>query len=209
MTIYTLYVKVHKITGLRYLGQTSKDPFKYVGSGIDWKKHLTLFGRHIDTILLLQTNNWEEIKFWGRHYSNLYRVLDAVDDFGDRIWANRILETGGGGSNDPQQRGQQIKDGFAAMGDDDVKRWRDNIKTSLNLPETKNKKQSSAKVAMNKPKTLMKLCDNTKYHFYHVSGIEECCTQRELRLKHNLRQGNIHNLISGRRKKHKGWIVKL
>jgi hypothetical protein len=37
MTIYYLYVKTHNITGLKYLGYTSrKNPHKYTGSGTRW-----------------------------------------------------------------------------------------------------------------------------------------------------------------------------
>jgi hypothetical protein len=98
MINYTLYVKVHRKTGLRYLGQTTKNPFNYNGSGIDWIKHLTRFGKDIETIILLQTQSWKELTYWGRYYSNLWHVTMAVDNFGNRIWANRIHETGGAGN---------------------------------------------------------------------------------------------------------------
>lgn len=96
MSIYTLYVKTHRKTGLRYLGQTSKDPFSYCGSGIDWKKHLREHGKDFDTIILYQSSNKQDINDQGRFYSTYYNVVNAVDDYGNKIWANRILETGGG-----------------------------------------------------------------------------------------------------------------
>jgi len=99
MIIYYLYIKTHKKTGLKYLGQTSKDPFKYKGSGIDWKQHLKLFGNDLDTEILLQTEYKEQRNHWGRYYSRLFNIVTAVDDFGSKIWANRIPETGGGGSH--------------------------------------------------------------------------------------------------------------
>ena len=34
-----LYIKESPL-GLKYLGKTEKDPFKYIGSGLYWKKHL-------------------------------------------------------------------------------------------------------------------------------------------------------------------------
>lgn len=51
MTIY-LYVKQHSITGLKYFGLTrNKNPFKYLGSGIDWKLHYNKFGKeYVKTI---------------------------------------------------------------------------------------------------------------------------------------------------------------
>ena len=41
-TVYHLYVKTHKKTGLKYLGQTKKDPFQYSGSGHRWTKHINI-----------------------------------------------------------------------------------------------------------------------------------------------------------------------
>ncbi len=99
MTIYKLYLKIHKKTGLRYLGQTkSDDPYLYKGSGVDWNKHLTEHGNIVETIILLETECRKEISVQGRYYSKLWRVTTAVDDYGNRIYANRIPETGGGDS---------------------------------------------------------------------------------------------------------------
>jgi hypothetical protein len=101
MNIYSLYVKVHKITGLRYLGQTKRDPIKYKGSGIDWTEHLLTHGEDVDTIILLQTTSATERNRTGRYYSTLWKVTTAMDDYGNKIWANRIPDTGGGGSSGP------------------------------------------------------------------------------------------------------------
>lgn len=62
MTIYTLYVKTHKITGLKYLGQTTKNPYTYKGSGIDWKKHICEYGNDLITEILYQGPDREEMK---------------------------------------------------------------------------------------------------------------------------------------------------
>lgn len=98
MTIYYLMIKTHNITGLKYLCQTSKqDPFTYCGSGKDWRIHLNKFGYTVRTEILAKCFSKEELNVQGRYYSNLYKVTTAVDDYGCRIWANRIPETGGGG----------------------------------------------------------------------------------------------------------------
>ena len=105
-TEYSLYVKTHTKTGLRYLGQTSKDPLKYPGSGKDWKTHIREFGNDVHTEVLLQTTDKSERNRIGRYYSTLWHVVTAVDDFGNKIWANRIPETGGG---DPEQSTESWK----------------------------------------------------------------------------------------------------
>jgi hypothetical protein len=106
MNIYTLYVKTHRKTGLKYLGQTSQDPFKYPGSGVDWKDHLKQFGKDIDTAILLQTTDKEERNRRGRYFSALWHVVTASDDFGNKLWANKIPETGGGpgGKQGPNEK---------------------------------------------------------------------------------------------------------
>lgn len=99
MNIYYLYIKTHKKTGLKYLGQTSKqNPYEYYGSGTDWKKHLNEFGYLVDTEILAKVTTKKELNQIGRYYSNFYKITTAVDNYGNRIWANRIPETGGGGS---------------------------------------------------------------------------------------------------------------
>ena len=57
MTIYYLYKKTHRKTGLQYLGQTKKNPFKYEGSGVDWTTHISEHGYDVDTEILLETTN--------------------------------------------------------------------------------------------------------------------------------------------------------
>ena len=88
MCIY-LYKKTHNKTGLQYLGKTEKDPFKYLGSGIDWKQHLKEHGTDITTEILKECQTKEELTVWGRYYSELWNVAESS------TWANRIPETGG------------------------------------------------------------------------------------------------------------------
>ena len=98
MTIYYLYVKTHKKTGLKYLGKTtSKYPHTYKGSGRYWKSHINKHGYDVDTVILKECKTNEELKYWGVHYSNLWNVVDAVDENNKKIWANLKLEEGDGG----------------------------------------------------------------------------------------------------------------
>lgn len=96
MSIYYLYVKIHRKTGLRYLGQTKQNPFKYPGSGTDWVTHLEKHGYDVDTEIILETTSKSERNRAGRYYSKIWKILTAVDDYGNKIWANRIIESGGG-----------------------------------------------------------------------------------------------------------------
>ena len=97
MTIY-LMVKTHRKTGLKYLCKTTRNPFTYKGSGVDWRKHLKIHGTEHDTEVIMECSNQNELYYWGSYYSKLWNVVGAMDDFGNKIWANRIPETGGGGT---------------------------------------------------------------------------------------------------------------
>jgi hypothetical protein len=101
MDIYSLYVKTHRITGLKYFGQTTQNPLTYPGSGIDWSNHLAIHGNDVDTVVIFSTTDRKEMSEVGRYYSTLWNVVSAMDDFGNKIYANRIPETGGGGGARP------------------------------------------------------------------------------------------------------------
>ena len=87
MIIY-LYLKTHNKTGLKYLGQTTKNPYEYNGSGIYWRKHLSVHGDDITTEVLYETTSYDKIKEKGLYYSELWNIVHSND------FANLIPETG-------------------------------------------------------------------------------------------------------------------
>ena len=92
MTIYYLYVKTHRITGLNYLGYTSKlDPHEYAGSGTRWNLHLKKHGYLYDTKILHRCISKSAIRAWGLFYSRLWSVVNS------KKWANLKEENGDGG----------------------------------------------------------------------------------------------------------------
>jgi hypothetical protein len=107
MTIY-LYVKTHRKTGLKYLGKTVQDPQQYHGSGKYWKKHLRVHGYDVETEILRECNSDEEIREWGLYYSELWSIVDARDEHGNKIWAN-LKEEAGDGFTSEQSRQNNLK----------------------------------------------------------------------------------------------------
>lgn len=91
--MYYLYVKTHNRTGLKYLGKTTRDPFKYKGSGVRWTNHINEHGYDVCTEILLETSSREELKEKGKYYSKLWNVVN------DYSWANLKAEEGDGGDN--------------------------------------------------------------------------------------------------------------
>ena len=89
---YTLYVKTHNKTNLKYLGYTKQDPYRYKGSGVYWRRHLKVHGDDVSTKVLKECVSKDEVQQWGEHFSELYNVVESTE------WANLKPETGDGGS---------------------------------------------------------------------------------------------------------------
>lgn len=88
---YYLYQKTHLQTNLKYLGFTRKNPYTYKGSGVYWLSHLKKHGQDVDTKILLETNDYAELCNAGKHYSELWKVVESQE------WANLKPEYGEGG----------------------------------------------------------------------------------------------------------------
>lgn len=97
MTIY-LYVKTHNETGLKYLGKTVQDPFRYKGSGKRWTNHIRKHGYDVTTEILFETDSKEELKQVGLYYSELYNIVDSNE------WANIIPEACDGFDSDTSRK---------------------------------------------------------------------------------------------------------
>lgn len=194
-------------TGLKYLGQTKQDPYKYPGSGTEWSKHLKEHGNHQETEIIFQTDDWEMLKEKGRYYSTLFNVVGAVDDFGNKIWANVIPETGAGPGWSSEQA-KEIQNRLSVkqkmMGKNNpvhkigIESHRNNMKLAMNRPEVKRQFMGKNNYGY----------DHTIYNFIHADGTEVSCTYFDLRTKYNLHHGHIRLVIDGVRKSHKGWRIK-
>jgi hypothetical protein len=95
-----LYIKEHTVTGMRYLGQTRKNPLKYRGSGLDWIKHRKEHGDHIRTIYWEAFTDYELMRELALFMSEFFDVVKSPN------WANRIPENGsqGGGEVSDERR---------------------------------------------------------------------------------------------------------
>jgi hypothetical protein len=88
-----LYVKTHNITGLKYFGKTTrKDPYKYKGSGIYWKKHLKKYGNNFHTVIIGIFDNETECEKVALDFSNKNNIVNSEQ------WANLKEENGLDGS---------------------------------------------------------------------------------------------------------------
>ncbi len=92
MDSISLYIKTHNVTGLKYLGQTAKNPFKYSGSGKYWSKHIKKHGNNVSTEILSRCKTKKELEVCGLFFSKLFDVVESKE------WANLRPESGEGWS---------------------------------------------------------------------------------------------------------------
>jgi hypothetical protein len=225
---YYLYIKTHQTTRLKYLGYTTHNPYTYSGSGIDWKTHCQTYGKNlVSTEIILETNDWAELTSMGRYYSRLWKITTAVDDFGNKIWANRIVESGGGSSemmkkfsNSPEERERRrIRSTEMHSNPEFKKLHRQRSLEAARVPGVQERKRASMKVALSsteakdrRSKQVGKLApryDNTVYVFEHLSGTIEHLTRQDMIHKYSLSPGAISGILSGDRKSHKGWKLSM
>jgi hypothetical protein len=193
MTIYHhLYVKTHKITGLKYLGQTKRDPTEYRGSGKYWVPHLEQNGNDVDTNILAISTSKQEINNLGRYYSTIWNITTAMDDYGNKIWANEIPETGGGGSfgeNHYMKKKGYIETRGGING---------SISSGLSRPSVKEKLSGKNHHSF----------DSTIYQWRHEITKEVIkLTRQEFIQKFNCNPGNVCEHITGRRRIVNGWQI--
>ncbi len=86
-----LYIKTHNTTGLKYMGKTTQDPYKYKGSGKRWLNHIKKHGNDVTTIIVGQFTTIEELKQVSIPLSEKYNIVNSSE------WANLRIESGDGG----------------------------------------------------------------------------------------------------------------
>ena len=90
--MFYLYIKTHNKTGLKYLGKTKQDPYKYKGSGKYWLLHLNKHGNDVSTEVVGIYNTNSELAKAGLELSNKLDVVNSTE------WANLKEEAGDGGA---------------------------------------------------------------------------------------------------------------
>lgn len=99
-----LYIKTHNITGLKYFGKTTQDPFSYRGSGKYWLRHISYYGNNVTTEIIGYFTNKDECKTAALNFSLENNIVDSHE------WANLIEENGlDGGATTWGPRSEETK----------------------------------------------------------------------------------------------------
>jgi hypothetical protein len=157
--IYRLYIKTSPF-GLKYLGKTTKDPFKYKGSGKIWLRHIkkhNLTHKDIQTEIIFETIDVNKLINEGIRVSNKFDVVNSTE------WANLRPEAGDGG--DTSKFINYSNPIFHKSSRSDS--WTGKNKS----PEEKKKyfKERSEKIDYYNPERLKKINDNTDWESWYES----------------------------------------
>ena len=133
-----LYVKAHRITGLKYFGKTIRNPHEYDGSGVYWKAHLKKNGKFVDTVWAHLYTDPVLLKEEAEFFSKIYEVKTSSE------WANLIEENGSTGGKLYDQTTKEHR------------RFMSERTTGKKMPETHGKNVSISKTGVKRPEIVGK-----------------------------------------------------
>ena len=237
-TIYTiaptyLYIKQHSVTGLKYFGKTTRDPYKYLGSGKHWTRHYKKHGKeHIKTIWVSDLYYDTSIIDIALQFSTENNIVESKE------WANLEPENGLAGAlsgSDNPMYGKKGKDNpnfgktsirrvasaldtWASLtneqrSDRELKRQNTISERTREQQDIINKKISSMKLGTKMPtrtdETLLKLslANGKNYLVTSPEGEQfQICSLTAFCKKNNLHNSAMSEVSRGKRKSHKGWL---
>ena len=131
-----LYVKRHKVTGLKYFGKTIQNPYTYKGSGTYWKRHIKVHG--VEFI--------ETIDVWGFDVQSLcteFAIKFSIDNniVESSYWANLAIENGISGG--PMHQGKRHST--------ESKKKMSNRRIGIPIPDHIRSKMSQSKIGCKNP----------------------------------------------------------
>jgi len=188
-----LYIKQHKITGLKYFGKTTKDPLTYLGSGKHWRRHIKKHGiKFVETIWHQLFINKEELIKYALDFSKNFDIVNSKE------WANLKEENGlDGGFDKGWWSEKQIKN----FSEKQKERWSKGLVDAekLRLSRIGFKQPESQKIAVAKALCKKYLITDPTGQQYEIENLQKFCREN------NLDQGNMTAVSTGRLKQHKGW----
>lgn len=141
-----LYVKQHKITGLKYFGKTvKKDPIKYKGSGKYWNSHIIKYGEdNVVTLWCHLYTSKEELTDDAISFS-IYHNIVLSDE-----WANLVPENGlwGSGGVVGVKRTKETCERIGAKSRG--RKWPEQSKKNFKKPKSPEHTQKLAKIRKGK-----------------------------------------------------------
>jgi hypothetical protein len=187
----TLYIKTHKLTGLKYFGKTTKsDVHKYKGSGHYWIRHIKKYGNLVDTKIVAQFDDEEECKKFALDFSLRNNIVESKE------WANLRIENGVDGAPVGNTFSQQTikKMSDSKKGKKSKQYFVEIAKKNVGRKQSDHQKQKAREF-----KQLSWKLITPEGNEFLITNLRKFC------MENNLDQGNMVKVSQGILKQHKGW----
>ena len=196
-----LYIKQHKVTGLKYFGKTTKkDPVAYLGSGKHWKRHIKKHGEHIETLWYQLFTDEQEMVEYALRFSKDNNIVKSQE------WANLKEENGLDGG---MEKGWWSEEQIELNRQKAKERWANGVYNTERMRISRLnrigfKQPESQKIAVAKALAKEYLITDPAGNQYKIKNLQRFCREN------NLDQPNMTAVASGRLKHCKQWkCVKL
>lgn len=116
-----LYIKQHSITKLLYFGKTTRNPLKYSGSGLHWKRHINKHDpKYVETLWYCLFTDEDLCREFAIAFSKQEDIVTS------ELWANLIEENGIDGApvghpsfiTDPEEVARKISEAHLELWQD-------------------------------------------------------------------------------------------
>lgn len=211
-----LYIKQHNLTGLKYFGKTTrKDPNKYIGSGLHWRRHISVHGNDISTVWTKFFSNQEELVEFAVEFSINNNIVESTE------WANIKIENGlDGGSQKGRTLSESCRQKLSIAGkrrkhsEETKKRqslarkgkprepFSDEWKSNL----SKNHRSKRGYKLILSDETKKRISDTLSSPIYCITNNTVYQSRAEAARILNLKIQNIHAVVAGFQKSTGGYI---
>jgi hypothetical protein len=189
-----LYIKQHKVTGLKYFGKTTKsDPIAYLGSGKHWLRHIKKHGTEfVETIWIQLFTDETELVEYAIKFSKENNIVESKE------WANLKEENGLDGGFDA---GGWSKEQIKNISIKQKGRWAKGVydREKLRLSRIGFKQPEKQKIKVSEKLSKEWAVTNPNGQKQIVKNLHKFCKNN------NLDQGNMVKVSQGILKQHKGW----
>lgn len=217
--IYYFYLKIAP-DGLKYVGITIQNPYKYRGSGIYWSKHLyshDFCASDLITIILFSSTSEEEVNAFAFKYSIDNNIVDSKE-YANLMPESGIGSTKGRRTSDETKRKIGRSNKGRKPSQETIDRIIKNRKSTKGYKHTEETKKKLSEMAFKRGKRSMEIINKIRDKQKGVKKIKNCKAVHQYSLQGEylksfncineameLYGGDVYNTASGRNKSAAGY----
>ena len=89
---YSIYIKTHARTHVKYLGVARGDPYEHVGSSYDWLDHIQAYGDEVDTEVIWTGDDFYEMSSIGKRFALMFDVVGSSEYINRAVTDGKDIE---------------------------------------------------------------------------------------------------------------------